>query len=1091
MTATSGTDAVLLPPTDWQLLFESAPDAVLVLLPDPPRYTIVAASDSRLAMTLTTRDTIGKSLFEVFPDNPDDPAADGMRSLRASLDRVVSTRAADTMPVQKYDIRGPDGSFQPRHWSPRNLPVLSPSGELRYIIHRAEDITELVRATEVGDELRDKTRQMEREVLQRSHELAAANAELRAANARLAGLDAAKTAFFSNVSHEFRTPLTLILGPVEDAVSRPAGVLDGEGLRAVHRNAHRLTRLVNSLLDFSRIEAGRLHGTFEPTDLSALTRGLASSFYSLVESVGVALVIDCPPLSAPVYVDPTHWEKIVLNLVSNAFKFTFAGQISVRLRELPDSVELVVSDTGTGIPDHEHARVFERFHRVQGAEGRSFEGTGIGLALVKELVADHRGSVHLESAVGKGSRFTVSIPLGAAHLPKDRVATTPGRGAATGASSFVAEATPWAHEAKPLGADALGASTDAPPSRRRIVLADDNADMREYLVRLLEPEFTVDAVSDGGAALDLAIENPPDLVLSDVMMPKLDGFGLLRELRAAPQTRSVPVILLSARAGEEAVIEGLELGADDYLLKPFSARELLSRVRSQMDGAGARASALRASEARFRCLADSGIVGISVTDGKGRVVEANESFLGMIGATRADLLSGRVDWSKLMPQGAGELLDGDQKASAREVDLRTKTGRTVPVLIAVAELERGETLSISLDLTERKKLEEQFRQAQKMEAVGRLAGGIAHDFNNVLSVILTYAEIIEGDLKPDEPMRNDVEEIRLAGQRATALTRQLLAFSRQQVLAPRVLDLSQTLGSMETMMRRLLGADIELTTLKGSNLGCVKADAGQIEQIMMNLAVNARDAMPTGGKLTIEVSNVELGEEYARFHHDVTPGAYVMLAVSDTGSGMTKETQARIFEPFFSTKEKGKGTGLGLATVFGIVKQSQGHIWVYSELDRGTTFKIYFPRVDGTVTAVRSDRPGPESVRGTETILLVEDDDQVRALARGVLRRAGYTVLEAQNGGEALLICEQHGARIDLLLTDVVLPRMSGRQLADRLGPQRPDMRVLFMSGYTDDAILQHGVLDSGVMYLQKPLTTRALTNKVREALAQPVRRFG
>ncbi|MFZ5450813.1 MAG: PAS domain S-box protein [Thermodesulfobacteriota bacterium] len=390
---------------------------------------------------------------------------------------------------------------------------------------------------------------------------------------------------------------------------------------------------------------------------------------------------------------------------------------------------------------------------------------------------------------------------------------------------------------------------------------------------------------------------------------------------------------------------------------------------------------------------------------------------------------------------------------------------------------------VFFDITERKNMEEQLLKSQKMEAVGRLAGGVAHDFNNLLTAITGYSEMMMLNLRPEDPFHSYVAEIMKAANRGASLTNQLLAFSRRQILQPRVINLNDVVNDMEKMLRRLIGEDVDLVTVREQELGLVKADPGQIEQIIMNLAVNGRDAMPHGGKLTLETANVYLDQDYAQTHESVTPGPHVMLVVSDNGGGMDAETLSHIFEPFFTTKESGKGTGLGLATVYGIVKQSGGHIWVYSEPDKGTTFKVYLPQVEEKVKELKPKPAVPRSLEGDETILVVEDDASLRDLISTALRRHGFTMLEASNGGEALLICERADTPIHLLLTDVVLPQLSGSELAQRLQLLHPQMKVLYMSGYTEDAIVHHGVLNSEVNFIPKPFRMLALVEKIREVL--------
>jgi two-component system cell cycle sensor histidine kinase/response regulator CckA len=423
--------------------------------------------------------------------------------------------------------------------------------------------------------------------------------------------------------------------------------------------------------------------------------------------------------------------------------------------------------------------------------------------------------------------------------------------------------------------------------------------------------------------------------------------------------------------------------------------------------------------------------------------------------------------------------DGTERSiSYNQSPIRNQAGQTTGMVLVLH------------DMTERKQAEEILRhteaqliQAQKMEAVGRLAGGVAHDFNNLLTAIIGYSQLIQGQLEETSPMRHEIDEVCKAGQRAAALTTQLLAFSRKQVLQPKVLDLNAIVTNTSKMLSRLIGEDIRFRTTLDPGLKQVKADPGQIEQVLMNLAVNARDAMLNGGSLSIETANVYLDEKYAEQHVEVRPGYHVMLVVSDSGCGMDDKTMAKIFEPFFTTKEQGKGTGLGLATVYGIVKQSGGHIWVYSEPDKGTTFKVYFPQIEEQVSLLEAPVQSTLLPQGTETILLAEDDLQVREFASRVLRGLGYKVLEASNGNEALAVAKQTIADIDILLTDVVMPQIGGKHLSEQLKLARPEIKVLFLSGYTADSIVHHGVLDEGVAFLHKPFNSGDLVRKVREVL--------
>ena len=542
--------------------------------------------------------------------------------------------------------------------------------------------------------------------------------------------------------------------------------------------------------------------------------------------------------------------------------------------------------------------------------------------------------------------------------------------------------------------------------------------------------------------------------------------------------------------------EGLHRRKDGSTFPVEVSLQLVRHGRSYVVATARNITDRRRAEAELRlqgAALNAAANAIVITERDGRIVWANSAFTALsgysveeaVGRNPRDLVkSGAHDqafyrslWDTIL---AGKVWRGEMTNRRKDGSHYPEELTITPVPNAHGEITHF--IAVKTDLTEENRLKAQFLQSQKMEGVGQLAGGIAHDFNNLLTVINGAAAFAATDLKEDNPLQEDLRMIQQAGEQAAALTRQLLAFSRRQIMTLEVVDLNALVANLQSMLQRLIGEDIELVVVPAQGLGSVRADRAQVEQVVLNLAINARDAMPRGGTLTIETRDVELDEAHAARHATVEPGPHVMLTVSDTGVGMDETTRLRIFEPFFTTKEMGRGTGLGLSTVYGIVKQSRGSIWVYSEPGKGTSFKVYFPRIEA---AARKDWPArsPAPVRGTGTILVVEDDAAILRLAHRILGAAGYTVLTARNGGEALLLLERHVGPVDLMLTDVVMPEMGGPELAERLARSHPEMKVLFSSGYTDDTVLRHGVLASTAHFIAKPYSPAGLTHRVREVL--------
>lgn len=628
----------------------------------------------------------------------------------------------------------------------------------------------------------------------------------------------------------------------------------------------------------------------------------------------------------------------------------------------------------------------------------------------------------------------------------------------------------------------------------RVLLIDDDEEdyviTRNMFEKIEGQTFQLEWERSYAAAVETIKAGRHDIYLTDYRLGEHNGLDIVRLVVASGYKGLA--IMLTGQGGRPTDIEATTAGAADYLAKDSVTSVLLERSMRHALERKRSAEALQLSEERYRDIVENAHDFIYSHDLEGNYTSINNAGEQITGYSREEALTMNF-LQTVAPdfvEKAQEMIAGrlaGEKGTAYELDIIAKDGRRIALEINTKLVLRdGAAVGVqgtARDVTGRKELEEQLRQSQKMEAIGRLAGGIAHDFNNLLTAITGYSELSMRRMEETDPLLVNLQEIKKAGDRAASLTRQLLAFSRKQVLRPKVLVLNSVVSDMERMLARLIGEDIELCTVLEPNLSSIKVDPGQIEQIIMNLAVNARDAMPQGGKLTIETSNVVIDDEYARNHIAVTPGPFVKLEVSDSGCGIDRQTQSRIFEPFFTTKEVGKGTGLGLSTVYGIVKQSGGHIWVYSEVGVGTTFTIYLPCTEENPEVYKREYGNERGLRGTETVLIAEDEEVVRKLACKVLRMYGHKVLEATGGNDALLISESHLAPIDLLITDVIMPDMNGLELANRLTALRPETRVLFMSGYTDSAIVHQGFLDDGANFIQKPFSPEALASKVREVL--------
>jgi signal transduction histidine kinase len=908
----------------------------------------------------------------------------------------------------------------------------------------------------------------------------------------LAELDRAKTAFFSNVSHEFRTPLTLMLGPIEEALAAPGRALQEPQLDVVHRNALRLLKLVNTLLDFSRIEEGRERASFEPVDLAELTSDLVSVFRSTIERAGLQLHVRCDPLPEPIYVDADMWEKIVLNLLSNAFKFTFEGEIDVSLQQAGEWVELKVRDTGIGVDAAEVPRLFERFYRIEGTRSRTYEGSGIGLALVRELIKLHGGQIDVESIVGQGTTFTIRLKGGHQHLPAGQIGSTLTRAfTSTHATAFVKEAAAWLSNSQEKSLAAVATSADADVSPGRILVADDNADMRDYVTRLLSERWTVEAVHDGISALTRLAEGQFDLVLADVMMPGLDGFELLKAVRADPATASTPFIMLSARAGEAARIEGLQAGADEYMIKPFSGRELEARVAAQLE-AGRLRRALERERQRLYALFQQSPAAIVVLEGAShRVVFANSRYRDVSGLSNVELLNRRL--LDVDPTLAGTPL-------VKVIDAVFATGERAhqPELTIAnryfdwtCQATRGNdgrvdgTVQFFYDVTDKVLARDAVSAARRTaesanRAKDEFLAMLGHELRNPLAPIVTALELMRmrgGDSREQNIIERQVAHV-------ARLVDDLLDVSR---FARGKIRLEKRRTQLVTLVSRAIETASPLFEQHNQHLEVrvphegldVNVDPDRISQAIANLLTNAAKYSGDGSRVTVTAER---------------DGDLVRLRVRDEGVGIAPDMLSRVFDMFVQHRQPADratgGLGLGLTIVKNLVELHEGIVSVSSDgPGLGSEFSIELPLASPVVEILKPELPSFEAGRLAEArarrVIVVDDNHDAAAMLKSALELMGFVVKVAHDGPSALELAASF--RPEVGLVDIGLPVMDGYELAERFresadGPN--GMRLVAVTGYGQDADRQRSAEAGFARHLVKPIDLGELQKAIEHAIA-------